>query len=162
MHEKDLVSETFESELKRNRKSQILSFVILFLLILAYSLWKSHGVDSLKMQWTDESLIITDPSGETKTLQLAEIKSISYHPDWNVGTCSDISEDRFYRYGICKQETIGSYYLYAANNCSSVILFQTDTESVAVSYESDTVTQKLYDALPETFDQLGFSPEIRQ
>ena len=46
----DLLNKTFESENRRNRKSQIISILILFILIVCFSLWRSHGTESLKIQ----------------------------------------------------------------------------------------------------------------
>ena len=153
----NFLNESFESDVKRNHKSQIISFLILFLIIIGYSLWRSHGSDSLKMQWTEEALTITDPSGGTYSLQLENINSISYQSDWNFGDCPESKENHFYRYGRCENDTVGKYQLYASKNCSSVILIRTDTETTAVSYESDTTTKQLYEALPHTFEEFGIN-----
>lgn len=156
----DLLNKTFESENRRNRKSQIISILILFILIVCFSLWRSHGTESLKILWTEESLIITEPSGDMHSLKLENIDSISYQSGWDFGNCTGSREDRFSRCGSCENEMVGRYQCYAFKNSSSVILIRIEKETYAISYESDTITKNLYEALPETFEELGLPHEI--
>lgn len=145
-------------EMKKSRKSQIISIAILLILIIGYSLWRNNGSDTMKLEWSESSLTITEPSGNIYSLPLKNIERISYHENWDFGTCGEASSSGFYRWGSCENAE-GSYRLYASRNCKSVILLETAAERTAISYESDSITKELYKSIIPMLEEFGYHPE---
>lgn len=154
------VSDTVEEEFKRSKRSQIISIVFLIVIVVGVTIWRGRGVSTLKMQWTESMLTVTDPSGAAFTLDLNELQRISLREEWEYGICREGGEDRFYRYGVWENEEFGKYRLYASQSCVSVILLEASSGIIAISYESDSITRDLYESLPSMLENLGFHPEI--
>ena len=152
-------SDTVDTELQRSKKSTYISFVILLLLVIGMTIWQSsRGRKNMQIRWEETALTITDPSNAVYTLDYSDLKQISYREGWDFGTCTSGAEDNSYKYGTWENEEIGTYRLYAAQGCSSVILLESDTEKTAISYESDQITRELYSAIIPTLAESGFHP----
>lgn len=155
-------SDSVEKELRQSKKSQLISLGILLLLIIGMTIWKTSSRDIMKIQWTETTLSVTDPANAVYTFNLEDLKRLSLREGWDFGTCREGGETGSYKYGIWENEEFGEYRLYAARECSSVILLESDAEKIALSYESDQITRELYDALIPMLEESGYSPETGQ
>lgn len=148
-----------QDEIKRSRKIQLISFVILIVLILGYTLWQCSGSGSMKMQWTETAFSVTDPANQTHSVALDDLEKISFRPQWDPGKCVEGGEDKLYRYGTWNNEELGDYRLYAFKGSPSVILLGTATETTVFNYESDRITKELYESILSMLDEKGYTVE---
>ncbi len=147
---------TIQDELKRSRKSRLISLVVLMAILVGYTLWRSGGADTLRMKWDEDSLTVTDPAGGSYTLSYGDILSVEFRGDWDNGECVDGGSTRFYHYGTWRNELVGEYRLYAAVGLNGYMVLTTESETVAISYESDETTRALTDSIVQLLAERGY------
>ena len=153
------LDDSTQKELNRSRKVQLISFAVLIILILGYTLWQGAGPGPMKIQWTETTFTITTPDDQTYSVPLDKLKKISFRSQWDPGKCIDGGEDNYNRYGIWNNDEFGDYRLYAAKGSSSVILMKTDMETIVFSYESDRTTKELYGSIIPMLEEMGYKVE---
>lgn len=134
---------------KREKRAKYLNLLIFAAILIVMSVLSSLFSKNFEFQFTDESMTITDPDKSTCTVLYDDILSMEIveSPDW--GTCVDGDSSRSCRWGIWENAAWGRYTMFTSTTADVCILIRTDTQVIALSYESDDVTIGLMDSLNE-------------
>ena len=134
---------------KWEKRARYLNLLIFVGIMIAVSALSSIFLKDFAFQFQDDSMTITGPDKSICTVSYSGIQSIEVveSPDW--GTCVDGNSSGSYRWGIWKNDVWGQYTMYTSTTADICILIRTDTQIIALSYESDEVTTGLMESLSE-------------
>ena len=147
------LEKTIDNEFERSKKDTYFSLLLLLVIVVAYTLWQSRNSQPLKLEWTENTLQITEPEGQIYQLDLRDVTALSLRGSWDYGIVVQGGENRSCRYGLWENPELGTYRLYMWKASSSVILLEIPDETVAISYETEEFTKDLYDMLLERLEK---------
>ena len=58
------LEKTIDNEFERSKKDTYFSLLLLLVIVVAYALWQSRNSQPLKLEWTENTLQITEPEGQ--------------------------------------------------------------------------------------------------
>lgn len=132
---------------KDSHRKKSVGFLIPLLLIFGISLFAwFHGSHSIDWTWTEDSLTVTDPGGETFSVDFADVITVTLEPQNDLGECLRGDSTRAWIYGVWKNERWGQYRLCAAADSTSCIVFQATDGFTVISYESEQTTRALFES----------------
>lgn len=157
--QKPSFGDVVQAEMKKSRKSRLISLLFLLAILVAFTFWRAGGQDTLHMQWAEDRLTITDPGGDVYVLPYSDILSVEFVADWDEGVCLSGDSSAFYHYGTWQNDLVGTYQLYASTSCKGCMLLTTASVPVAISYESDSTTSALCEGILDLLTSSGYLAE---
>ena len=133
----------------KEKRAKYLNLLIFAAILIVMSVLSTLFSKGFEFHFEADSMSITDSEDNTCTVLYGDITSMEIveSPDW--GTCVDGDSSRSYRWGTWENDAWGRYTMYTSTAADICILIRTDTQVIALSYESDDVTTGLMDSLNE-------------
>lgn len=140
------------SKLDELKKARYLNLLILVVILVVVPAFSSFFSESFSFQFANNAMTITDLDEKEYCIPYTSIISMELQecPDW--GICVDGGSNRSYRWGIWENSEWGQYIMCTYTTPSVCILIRTDTQTLALSYETDEVTQGLLASLTEAVE----------
>ena len=134
---------------------------IIFVLILlaAVTLFMMlRGDYSIELNLEDSILTVDGPEGFLFSADLAQLESISYSEEVEVGACISGGEKYGYRYGTWENNEFGQYQLCARTKSTGhIVLVTVNGEILAFNVEDNDTTQEFYRALKQLMSEEGYA-----
>lgn len=140
------------AKLDEHKKARYLNLLILVVILIVVPVFSSLFSKSFSYQFTDSSMTITDPDETEYYISYDSILSMELLecPDW--GSCISGGSNNSYCWGVWENSEWGQYILCAYTEPTVCILIRTDSQTVALNYETDEVTQGLLASLTEAVE----------
>lgn len=119
--------------------------------VLAPSIYVASRDDALELNCYDQHPL---------SIPFGDIRALTQTADFDVGTLVDGVEDKKARCGVWRNDALGDYTLYGQKPLTHYVIVTTDAQTVAFNYESDAVTDAIFQSLCRALDEKGISYEV--
>jgi hypothetical protein len=147
----------FSEEQKRQKKMMLRNIVCFAVIIVIATVFFNVGKSGSDISWSEDSVSITDKDGETVTLQYKDINRAQLLDTWDMGENVSGDETKSYTSGVRQNDDVGQFTTCINRNVDKFIVLYTDSDIWVLNYESEDVTEDIYDSMLETFSTKGYT-----
>ncbi len=131
----------------RYRNTSILVSVLI--IVIFFLFFRNNLNETVYVETLETVLYLKAYTGEELSVAYQDIQKITLYDTFEPGEQVSGSDNLRVRSGVWQNDTWGEYQLFDVKKIDGCIALETSDEVIVFNYESDSVTQQLFESLQE-------------